>query len=414
MDEPLWSREQMEAAFAARFAPARRPASPTRRPASAASKHLRRMLPTGPAAAARSEGSGSARSPKRQPAKRAASHAQERESPQRPLYRPSPPMRRRRSRSPSPGQALSAERNASLADRDTDSEGSDAGGESLAQPHAERVPNSGVQVFVCENLSMAQSRATADAAVQAGSDPDDHERVPDSHPADASGEHSHPDERRQAAAVVQRCIIPAKATSEEPDAPAQTAGVAPPSHSAGAAAGICAEAATSRSVGAHPHAMLNRADTSSLAPASLVPGLAADLAPEPAQSSDIHREGHNATTAPPLDSVLLPVLIDRQAQSWSDEPSAVSASSVDGLLVGAGNIGAASADGSPGGAASASEELEAAELLQRALHPVVSVYMATPDTDPAAVEQLQRSRPLSAEIHLEELADIAAQLQQVD
>ena len=120
VDEPLWTREQMEAAFAARFAPARRPAAPPRRPASAAPKPLATTLPVGPALTAPDGAFDTAQSPQRQPIRRTAVGAQERRSLQKPL--PRSPMRRHPSRSSCLAEVPSREPDAAPTESGTDSD----------------------------------------------------------------------------------------------------------------------------------------------------------------------------------------------------------------------------------------------------------------------------------------------------
>lgn len=163
MDEPLWTREQVEAAFAARFAPMKRATS-------AASSHLART----PSSGLRTQPGrrSAAQSPKRHADVRVATCAWQRSPPRSP--RQSSQVSSQQQPAPRQGPEPSSPARASSA---ADSDGAEEGSGDI-RPPADRGPPqhqavqtapAAAQVFVCADLKGEHGlwHSTADAATQA-------------------------------------------------------------------------------------------------------------------------------------------------------------------------------------------------------------------------------------------------------
>ena len=386
MDEPLWTREQVEAAFAARFAPIKRATT-------AASSHLART----PSSGLRTQPGrrSAAQLPNRHSAVRADNCVQRQQSPQQSPRRSS---RTSSHQQPAPrhlsAPALSA-RTSSAADSSGDEDCccgiSPPADRGLSQHQAVQAAPPAAQVFVCEDLQGGHGlrHSTADAATQAEVE---HEQVH-----------------------------------------ALSGGVSPPSEQEHAASGVAPSNRGTASVGVEAG---KQDDAASIALPSedTHPSDLASNAPDgrhgqraPAAAADQTRPAHEHAAGP-----------DPQTTLTSDEEPDVRAG---GSLDGEGDDRDGAADGDSyvaPGAVGAGTDSDAA-LTPGELHSAVAVAdngaavddplpAASFSESPAAVAQLQEQPDAEArkesyslsepalrdsEAQLQELAALATQLQQV-
>ena len=261
---------------------------------------------------------------------------------------------------------------------------------------------------------MRHSRGIADAAVQADSESADGRDCPSgSHAMEACSGVTDAEKQSRALVAPHRSGVRTEVTSEELGAAQLTASTGVLDANAVVAAGSNATSADSRH-------MSNAHDVELEEPVALAPpagdhltGVALDVALELVESSGAHSEGQAAgfvplpDSPPPADEA-----IEKQSEkACVDVPLIVGAAVMGGLPEVTGEPDAVSAESSLAAYMSLGSEHVAAEQLQRTSQSD-SAQSASLKSDQGAEEQLQGGSLLSAEAHLEELAAIAAQLQQ--